>query len=48
MKWAKKMKYKEIGQILGISEDAAMKRGQRALKRLQTIYFKESSYEKQF
>lgn len=45
MKWAKKMRYKEIGQILGISEDAAMKRGQRALKRLQTIYFKESSYE---
>lgn len=45
MKWGKKMKYKEISQILGISEDAAMKRGQRALERLRIMYIKESYCE---
>jgi len=38
MKWGKKMGYREIGKVLGISEDAAMKRGQRALKKLRGIY----------
>jgi len=38
MKWGKQMGYREIGIALGISEDAAMKRGQRALKRLKESY----------
>ena len=40
MKWGKKLKYREIGKIMGISEDAAMKRGQRALERLRIKYTK--------
>ena len=38
MKWAKEMGYSEISTALGISEDAAAKRGQRALKKLKEIY----------
>jgi len=38
MKWGKEMKYKEIGVALGISEEAATKRGQRALKKLREKY----------
>ena len=44
MKWAKEMGYKEIGTVLGISEDAAMKRGQRALKKLREKYLEGFSY----
>lgn len=40
MKWGKAMRYKEIGTVLGISEDAATKRGQRALKTLRELYMK--------
>ena len=41
MRWGKMMKYREIGAVLGISEEAATKRGQRALKRLRERYFEE-------
>ena len=40
MRWGKKMHYKEIGEILGLKENTAAKRGQRALIRLKTIYMK--------
>lgn len=42
MKWGKTMKFKDIGEVLGIGEDAATKRGQRALKRLRDVYLKEN------
>jgi RNA polymerase sigma-70 factor (ECF subfamily) len=41
MRWGKKMPYKAIGKVLGISEEAASKRSQRALAHLRTIYLKE-------
>ena len=41
MRYSKKMTYREIGVALGIREDAAAKRGQRALERLTERYFEE-------
>jgi RNA polymerase sigma-70 factor, ECF subfamily len=32
------MGYREIGELLNISEDAAKKRGQRLVKKLQKLY----------
>lgn len=32
------MGYKEIGELLNISEDAAKKRGQRLVKKLRKLY----------
>ena len=40
MRWGKKMHYREIGAILGVGEDTAAKRGQRALNHLRAIYMK--------
>jgi len=45
MKWGKKMAYREIAQVLGISDDAAAKRGQRALEKLRGRYFERAAYE---
>jgi RNA polymerase sigma-70 factor (ECF subfamily) len=38
MRWGKKMKYSEIGKVLGITEETAKKRGQRALYELRAKY----------
>lgn len=38
MKWGKGMNYKRIAELLGISEEAAKKRGQRAVARLRNQY----------
>ena len=40
MKWGKAMRYREISKVLSISENAATKRGQRALKKLREVYMK--------
>jgi len=39
LRWGKKMRFREIGIVLGISKEAAAKRGQRALKKLRESYF---------
>ena len=36
--YAEEMGYKEIGELLNISEDAAKKRGQRLVKKLRKLY----------
>lgn len=38
LRYAEEMGYKEIGQLLNISEDAAKKRGQRLVKKLRKLY----------
>lgn len=43
MKYLKNLHYREIADILGISEDAARKRGQRTLKKLKLLYEKGES-----
>jgi RNA polymerase sigma-70 factor (ECF subfamily) len=40
MKWGKDMGYRKIGEALGINEETAKKRGQRALKQLRSIYLR--------
>lgn len=40
------MTYKEIGEILSISEEAAKKRGQRILKKLRDKYREEGQDER--
>ena len=44
MKWDKRMHYREIGAILGISEQSAMKRGQRILQKLKASFKKEGRF----
>lgn len=38
LRYAEEMGYKEIGELLNISEDAAKKRGQRLVKKLRKLY----------
>ena len=38
LRYAEEMGYKEIGELLNISEDAAKKRGQRRVKKLRKLY----------
>ena len=38
LRFALEMSYKEIGMLLGISEEAAKKRGQRIVKRLKSMH----------
>lgn len=38
LRYAEEMGYKEIGQLMNISEDAAKKRGQRLVKKLRKLY----------
>lgn len=38
LRYAEQMGYKEIGQLLNISEDAAKKRGQRLVRKLRKLY----------
>ena len=38
LRYAREMGYKEISRLLGVQEDAAKKRGQRALKKLRVYY----------
>ncbi|MEA4973458.1 hypothetical protein SDC9_78474 [bioreactor metagenome] len=38
LKWGMKMNYKEVANILNISEDSAKKRGQRILKKVKKMY----------
>lgn len=45
MKWGKDMGYRQIGEIMGISEETAKKRGQRALKQLRRIYVRRLTVE---
>lgn len=41
MKWGNQMSYREIGKVLEISEQAATKRGQRALLKMRNAFLKE-------
>jgi len=41
------MRFRLIGQALGISEEAAKKRGQRGLRRLRELYFSSDSSEEE-
>ena len=38
LRYTLEMGYREIGELLNISEDAAKKRGQRLVKKLQKLY----------
>lgn len=38
LRYAEEMGYKEIGQLMNISEDAAKKRGQRLIRKLRKLY----------
>lgn len=43
LRFAKEMAYRDIGILMGVNEDTARKRGQRALKKLRELYEKEES-----
>ncbi|NLL66917.1 MAG: sigma-70 family RNA polymerase sigma factor [Clostridiaceae bacterium] len=45
MKYAQNMRYADIGKSLGISKEAAKKRGQRILQKIKKQYMKEANVE---
>lgn len=44
LKWSMKMNYKEVANILNISEESAKKRGQRIIKKVKKMYKEGKEY----